>query len=78
MFLANTMASSFILKRALSTSSKLSQVAQLPVQVHGIEGKYAAALYTSALKTKSLDAVDKDLAQVKNLYNTHKDFKVFF
>lgn len=71
------MASGLILKRAFSTGSTLRQIVQLPVQVHGIEGKYAAALYTSALKNKSLDAVDKDLAQIKNLYTTHKDFKVF-
>lgn len=72
------MALNLILKRTFSTGFNLKQAVQLPVQVHGIEGKYAAALYTSAIKAKSLDAVDKDLTEIKNLYNTHKDFKVFF
>jgi F-type H+-transporting ATPase subunit O len=32
-----------------------------PVQVFGIEGRYATALYSAASKQKSLDAVEKDL-----------------
>lgn len=40
-----------------------------PVQIFGIEGRYATALYSAASKQKSLDAVERDLtslqAQVK-------------
>lgn len=32
-----------------------------PVQVFGIDGKYATALYSAAVKEKQLDAVEKDL-----------------
>ena len=32
-----------------------------PVQVFGIEGRYATALYSAASKQKALDAVEKDL-----------------
>jgi F-type H+-transporting ATPase subunit O len=32
-----------------------------PVQVFGIEGRYACALYSAASKQKSLEAVEKDL-----------------
>jgi F-type H+-transporting ATPase subunit O len=32
-----------------------------PIQVFGIEGRYACALYSAASKQKSLDAVEKDL-----------------
>lgn len=32
-----------------------------PVQVFGIEGRYACALYSAASKQKSLDSVEKDL-----------------
>ncbi|KAG7175876.1 ATP synthase subunit O-like [Homarus americanus] len=32
-----------------------------PVQVFGLEGRYATALYSAASKEKALDAVDKDM-----------------
>jgi F-type H+-transporting ATPase subunit O len=32
-----------------------------PIQVFGIEGRYATALYSAASKSKALDAVEKDL-----------------
>jgi len=44
--------------------------------VYGVEGNYASALYSSAFKEKSLDQADKDLQQIKELYNTNADFKV--
>jgi F-type H+-transporting ATPase subunit O len=31
------------------------------LQVHGVEGRYAAALYSAAHKQKSLEAVEKDM-----------------
>ena len=34
---------------------------QPPVQVYGIEGRYATALYSAATKNKALPAVEKDL-----------------
>lgn len=34
-----------------------------PVQIFGIEGRYATALYSAASKQKSLDAVEKDLVK---------------
>lgn len=36
-----------------------------PVQVFGIEGRYACALYSAASKQKSLDAVEKDLTSLQ-------------
>lgn len=38
-------------------------VTQPPLQVFGIEGRYATALYSAAYKQKSLDAVEKDLVK---------------
>jgi F-type H+-transporting ATPase subunit O len=32
-----------------------------PIQIFGIEGRYATALFSAASKTKALDAVEKDL-----------------
>lgn len=37
---------------------------QPPVQVFGVEGRYATALYSAAMKKKSLDAVDKDIKEL--------------
>lgn len=45
-----------------------------PIQVFGIEGRYACALYSAASKTKSLDAVEKDLNNFQN--NFKKDAKL--
>jgi len=35
-----------------------------PIQVFGIEGRYATALYSAAVKQKKLEAVEKDLVQL--------------
>uniref|UniRef100_A0A7E4ZVZ4 Oligomycin sensitivity conferral protein n=1 Tax=Panagrellus redivivus TaxID=6233 RepID=A0A7E4ZVZ4_PANRE len=72
------MAANMMLKRGLSMSSVVAaQVVKTPVQVHGVEGRYASALYTAAYKQKSLETVEKDLQQVKNLYQSNKQFKEF-
>lgn len=36
-------------------------ILQPPVQVYGVEGRYAHALYSAATKDKKLDAVEKEL-----------------
>ncbi len=38
---------------------------QPPITVHGIPGRYASALYTSAAKAGKLDAVQEELVEVK-------------
>lgn len=70
------MSVNMITKRALSTSVTLGQVIRPPIPVYGVEGRYAASLYSAAHKKNSLDAADKDLKLIKDLYNTHSDFKV--
>lgn len=47
--------------RHLSTSSAAAQLVKPPVQIFGLEGRYACALYSAASKTKALEAVEKDL-----------------
>lgn len=39
-----------------------------PIQVFGIEGRYACALFSAASKTKALDAVEKDLTSFQSQY----------
>ncbi|KAL1131249.1 hypothetical protein AAG570_010867, partial [Ranatra chinensis] len=51
--------------------------AQPPTQVFGIEGRYASALYCAASKLKQLDAVEKDLGQIKDSLKKDKKLKEF-
>merc|ERR1711893_201223 len=50
-----------------STALRAGQLAQAPIQVFGIEGRYAHALYSAATKQKKLDAVEKDLNGVHDM-----------
>merc|ERR1711963_917653 len=48
--------------RRFSTSvAKSSKMVQAPIQLFGLEGRYAHALYSAASKEKKLDAVEKEL-----------------
>uniref|UniRef100_A0A1L8E108 Oligomycin sensitivity conferral protein n=1 Tax=Nyssomyia neivai TaxID=330878 RepID=A0A1L8E108_9DIPT len=55
-----------IIARSLSTSAPVAQLVKPPVQVFGVEGRYATALYSAATKLKQLDAVEKDLTQLQS------------
>nr|CAG4646599.1 EOG090X0EB8 [Macrothrix elegans] len=55
-----------VLARNFSTSSAALQLVKPPVQVFGLEGRYASALYSAASKKKALEKVEKEL----------KDFQV--
>lgn len=37
---------------------------QPPIQVYGVEGRYATALFSAASKQKSLDKVEQELGRV--------------
>ncbi|KAK2716916.1 hypothetical protein QYM36_007159 [Artemia franciscana] len=50
--------------RQFSTTSAATQLVKAPIQVFGIEGRYATALYSAAVKQKKLEAVEKDLVQL--------------
>ncbi|CAO1403625.1 unnamed protein product [Diamesa serratosioi] len=50
-----------LLARSLSTTSATAQLVKPPIQVFGIEGRYACALYSAASKNKILEVVEKDL-----------------
>nr|AIX97512.1 mitochondrial oligomycin sensitivity conferral protein [Ceratosolen solmsi] len=43
-----------------------------PIQVFGLNGRYATALYSAASKQKSLDTVEKDLLKFQQLLKTDK------
>jgi len=54
-----------ILARSFSVSSASSQLVKAPVQLFGIEGRYATALYSAAHKEKQLENVEKDLKDIQ-------------
>ncbi|KAK0425702.1 hypothetical protein QR680_009328 [Steinernema hermaphroditum] len=68
---------SLAFKRSLSLSSVAQQLVKTPIQAHGIEGRYASALYSAAFKKKSLDTVDSDLKKIRDMYQTNTQFKEF-
>jgi len=55
------MSVSRIIARTFSTSTATQQLVKPPIQVFGLEGRYATALYSAASKQKALDTVEKDL-----------------
>jgi len=65
------------LVRSFSTSNIQLALAKLPVQVYGVEGRYASALYSAATKKQSLDATEKELKKIHDLYNQDKNFHQF-
>lgn len=48
-----------------------------PVQIFGIEGRYATALYSAASKQKTLEAVEKDLVKFQTSLKTDIKLREF-
>lgn len=63
--------------RSFSSSSAANQLIKPPVQVFGLDGRYATALYSAATKLKQLDVVEKDLEKMKNTLKTDRRFREF-
>jgi len=53
-----------LLARNFSTASASQQLVKAPVQLFGIDGRYATALDSAASKQKQLDQVEKDLRDI--------------
>lgn len=45
--------------------SRSTAPVRCPIQLFGLEGRYATALYSAASKLKTLDAVEKELTEVQ-------------
>lgn len=56
-----------IIARSFSISSAAQQMVKPPIQVFGLEGRYATALYSAASKQKTLSNVEKDLVKFQGL-----------
>ncbi|CAH2219222.1 ATP synthase subunit O, mitochondrial [Pelobates cultripes] len=50
--------------RAFSTSAVRPALVRPPIQIFGLEGRYATALYSAASKEKKLDQVEKELTRI--------------
>ncbi|KAG9348796.1 hypothetical protein AGOR_G00217900 [Albula goreensis] len=51
-----------------STASRpVAKLVKPPIQVYGVEGRYATALFSAASKQNKLDQVEKELAKVTGL-----------
>lgn len=48
--------------RSMSSSAAVKP----PIQLFGLDGRYATALYSAATKMKQLESVEKELVQVQN------------
>ncbi|XP_060090295.1 ATP synthase subunit O, mitochondrial [Heteronotia binoei] len=49
-----------------------SKLVRPPIQVYGLEGRYATALYSAASKQKKLDQIEKELSRVSALIRDPK------
>ncbi|KAJ8675432.1 hypothetical protein QAD02_011218 [Eretmocerus hayati] len=56
--------------RSFSSSPVSQQMVKPPIQVFGLEGRYATALYSAASKQKALDSVEKDLVKFQGMIKT--------
>ncbi|KAG5681363.1 hypothetical protein PVAND_010805 [Polypedilum vanderplanki] len=66
-----------LLARNISSSSVAQQLVKPPIQVFGIEGRYATALFSAASKTKALDAVEKDLTSFQTSFKSDPKLRDF-
>ncbi|ESO89109.1 hypothetical protein LOTGIDRAFT_183079 [Lottia gigantea] len=67
------------LARQFSTSAaRQGRIVQAPIQVYGIEGRYAHALYSAASKEKKLDVVEKELSDFGALLQKDSKLADFF
>ncbi|KAJ3344934.1 ATP synthase subunit O, mitochondrial [Kappamyces sp. JEL0680] len=60
--------------RGMATAAKAVQV---PLKLHGIDGRYATALFSAASKSGTLAKVDEELQQVKALLDKDAGVKRF-
>ncbi|XP_037717152.1 ATP synthase subunit O, mitochondrial [Drosophila subpulchrella] len=63
-----------ILSRTLSSAAAQATV-KPPIQVFGLEGRYATALYSAASKMSQLDQVEKDLTALQATIRSDKKLR---
>ncbi|KAJ3055567.1 ATP synthase F0 subcomplex subunit OSCP atp5 [Rhizophlyctis rosea] len=73
----STVSRSAALVQSARQYASASTTVQVPLNLHGIDGRYATALFTAASKKKALDAVEADLTQVKSLLQRDPKLRSF-
>ncbi|XP_050406653.1 ATP synthase subunit O, mitochondrial [Patella vulgata] len=68
---------SHFVRQFSTTVARKGQIVQAPIQIFGIEGRYAHALYSAATKEKKLDAVEGELKALGSLLKTDAKFADF-
>jgi F-type H+-transporting ATPase subunit O len=58
-----------------STPSTAAKANQPPIQVYGLEGRYAHAIFSAAASKQQLPAVEKDFAAIQTLFTQNKGLK---
>lgn len=53
--------------RGFASAAKASENVKPPVQLFGLDGSYASALYTASVKNSSIETTEKSLAGLKGL-----------
>jgi F-type H+-transporting ATPase subunit O len=59
--------------RGLASAKSVS----VPVTLHGIEGRYATALFTASVKQNKLDIVEKELIKISNFLQENPKMEEF-
>lgn len=64
------MIASKVIVRSFSSSSIIQQLVKPPIQLFGLEGRYATALFSAGSKQKTLDTIEQDLDKLQGLLKT--------
>ncbi|KAI8926934.1 OSCP/delta subunit of ATPase [Entophlyctis helioformis] len=75
MFSSLVRAQRIVIARGFSSSAAASAAA--PITLHGIDGRYATALYTAAVKQNLLEKVEGELKIVDSVINKDAGVKTF-
>jgi len=65
------------LTRGYAAAAPSTTNVQPPLTLHGLDGKYATALFTAAAKKNALTTVEAELKQVQNIVNKDKSVQNF-
>uniref|UniRef100_A0A8B9GQ75 ATP synthase peripheral stalk subunit OSCP, mitochondrial n=1 Tax=Astyanax mexicanus TaxID=7994 RepID=A0A8B9GQ75_ASTMX len=64
--------SSIVRQFSTSVVRPVAKLIKPPIQIYGVEGRYATALFSAASKQKSLDKVEQELGRVAGLIRDPK------
>ncbi|XP_076444655.1 ATP synthase peripheral stalk subunit OSCP, mitochondrial-like [Babylonia areolata] len=66
-----------VVRQFTTSAVQHGKLVNTPIQVFGIEGRYATALFSAASKQKKLDAVEKEMNSLSNLLQKDKKLADF-